>query len=737
MSGTLTRVGEGTKGVDRRRVVPVKFERAPLPSNTLARTRLTETLGSIDARFVLVVAGPGYGKTVAVNQWLNEAEAPIAWVSLDASDDVPSRFWQYVAESISGATGGVGAEALGMLEAEQHPELVVSALLAELSEMPGPLIIGLDDVHVLRSPAVLADLAGFIERCPSNVQIVATSRVDPQLPLGRWRVSGRLGEVRQEDLRFTSEETADLFASRGLADVDLADVARLTDRTEGWAAGLHLAALSLRGRADSHAYIQTSLAGDRGIVDYLLGEVLDLLSDADRDLVLDLSILEDFDADLAIAVTGRSDAARRVRSLEARSFFLLPADDRGERYRFHQLLRELLAAELRWRSPDRVAGLHAAAAAHLESVGSLRDAARHLVAAGERDQAFRLIVEPAWDLLDHGDVAAARRWLDLLPDGVIGADVDRVLAYLVLLTAAGRVEEVERRLAHIEGEQAAVERNLIQQVQIAAVRSFAEMLRGDLVRSQLSLLHCLDLLGGGELAGPVLDRLGGLIVRHAIDDGNFESAELWLAAVRQNQSDSLVLRDLLPTTLAASLALATGRAREAERLARHVVEVADAEQLGPVAAAGEARLVLAEVLLERGQSVEAEEQAAFAAELMAERRFTLLEFRARRIAIEASTARFGPVSGLRLFEASRQALEQRVLGAEVRADLDAIEARLSLLSGDHRRARRLIEHLPAGNARSLLDASWPRAHVTRRCSRSAPSARSVRSPVARRSRGWS
>ena len=685
-------------------VVPVKFERAPLPGRAIRRPRLIDALDRIDAPFTLVVAGPGYGKTVAVNQWLNDAEAPIAWVSLDASDDAPARFWQYVAESICRSTGGVGSEALEMLAAEQHPDLVVSALLADLWQFARPLIVGLDDVHVLRSPSLLAELAGFIERAPGNVRIVATSRVDPQLPLGRWRVAGRLGEVRQTDLQFSPDEATALFAARDLPEIEPADVALLTERTEGWAAGLHLAVLSLRGRSDAHEYIQSSLAGDRGIVDYLLGEVLDLLSEEDRDLVLDLSILEDFDADLAVAVSRRPDAGQQVRSLEARSFFLLPVDDRGERYRFHQLLRELLVAELHWRAPGRAGQLHARAAAQLESVGGYREAAHHLVEAGEVEQAFRLIVEPAWELLDRGDVLAARQWLDLLPDGVVASDVDRMLAYLVVLMAAGRVEEVDRWIAHLEATRSIQDLDVVQQVQLAAVRSFVEMLRGDNHLSQLSLLHCLDLLGGGELSGPVLDRLGGLIVRHAIEDQRYEAAEWWLAAVRQSQSSSLVVRELLPATLAASLSLATGRPREAERLARQVVEVADAQQLGPVAPAAEARLVLAEVLLERGQFVEAEEQAALAAELMAERRFTLLEFRARRIAVEASTARFGPVSGLRVVEASRNALAQRTVGAELRAALDALEGRLSLLTDDQARARRLVDQLPPGNQRILLEA---------------------------------
>jgi len=682
----------------------VKFQLAPLSSNTVQRPRITRALSTATANFTLVTAGPGYGKTVAVRQWLSTETAPVAWVSLDPGDDSPARFWSSLAESLRRATGTIGDEALQMLAAEQDTGQVSVALLADLPRTAPGLIVVLDDAHVLRSPPLLAELGLFVERLPPQVRVVATSRVDPQLPLGRWRAAERMVEIRQRELRFTSDETSQLFAASDLAEIDSDDVDFLTDRTEGWAAGLQLAVLSLRHRSDAHDYIHSSLAGDRGLVDYLVGEVLDSLDDQDRDLILDLSILDDFDADLAVAVTGQPDAGVRIRSLESRNLFLLPADDRGERFRFHQLVRDLLAAELRWRDPGRSTGLHAAAAQHLELTGDPRRAAGHLLASGDVSRAYQLVVAPAFDLLDKGEVVAARQWLDLLPEGVLGEDADQILSHLVLLVAAGRCAEADRRAARLEADGTASTFTWLQQVQFAGIRTMLEYIRGDLLASKLWLLRCLELLGPLELRGPVLDRVGAMLVRHAIDDRHLDAATWWLAAMADHENESLVVREVLPTALRARLAFESDRLHDAERLSRHVVAVADEEQIGAVSPVGEARVVLAQVLLEHGRLSEADEQATIAAEELGRRRLTLGEVRARLVAVEVAAARFGPKSGRDLLEATRRVFEHRHLGTDLRQWLDAAECRLCLLDGDAVRARALLHALPTSNGQRLLAA---------------------------------
>jgi LuxR family maltose regulon positive regulatory protein len=689
-----------------RPLVPAKLDRAPAPRTTLPRPRVVGLLAEATAAapFALVVAGPGYGKTVAVNEWLDGEPGPVAWLSLDPTDDEPAQLWRYLAAAIEQAVPGAGREALMMLADEQDPQHAIPALLAELWNRSTSLDLVLNDLHVLRSHAVLDGVAAFIEQVPPTVRIVATSRVDPALPLGRWRAEGRLAEIRQRDLRFTDEEAAALVELHDGLEIEPADLVALTERTEGWAVGLQLALVSLRGRPDASGSILSSLVGDRAIADYLLGEILDSLAPADQELLLSLSVVDDFDPGLAVAVSGQADAAARLRSLEARNLFLLPADDRGESFRFHQLLRELLVEELRWRTPGRDVQLHLAAADHLESIGSHHDAVRHLVRAGEIDRAFQLIVEPAWELLDGGNVGATRAWLAVLPDGVLGTDVDRILGYVVLLTAAGRVDEADRWIARLEGDGAVEGFEFLQRLHFFGLRAMMEYIRGDLEPSKLSVLHCVELLGDGALHGPVLDRMGGLLVRHALDDHRCDIAEYWLTAMVDHQNESVVVRDLLPSALAARCHLQRGQLDDAERLSRHVVEVAGARGMSAIAPTGEARTVLAEVLLERGLLADAAEQSALALEELSERRLTVAEIRARLVAIAVATARFGPRSGLSMLQVGRLAYEDRYLGVDLRQSLDGAECRLLLLDGDLVEGGRLLHAMAPSDQRSLLEA---------------------------------
>jgi LuxR family maltose regulon positive regulatory protein len=675
----------------------------------VARPRLTALLHEDPAPFTLVVAGPGYGKTIAVNQWLEAAAVDVGWVSLDRSDDRPQLFWRYVTEAVSGATGGVGDEALLMLAEEQELEGAIASLLADLERVDRPLVIVLDDLHVIRSAGILADLGGFVNRLPATVRFVATSRVDPQLPLGRWRAAGTLAEIRQGDLRFDVAEASMLVERAGVVPLGEGDDQLLVERTEGWAAGLQLALLSLRTRSDPSEYLQTSLGGDRGIVDYLVGEVLDTLSDDDRELVLDLSVLSDFDIDLAAAVTRRDDTGLRLRSLEARNLFLLPSDGGGDRFRFHQLMRDLLLAELRWRSPARVPELHRAAARHLEATGALQEAAVHLVAAGDLDQAYGLVARPAWELLDDGEVLAVHRWLDLFPDDVVGDDIDRVLSYLALLIAAGRAEEVDRWITRLDVDRAARSLSVTQTVQLLAGQAFAAHIRGDLEESDRTARRCLELLGEDQLHGPVLERLAGLLARHAIDRREFDAAARWVARSGIPDSPSLVLRHLLPTMLAARLAEARGDLDEAARCAQDVLDTAREHGVTAVAPVGEAHVILAAVLLERCQYVAAEEQAVLAAAAGELRRLTVVEVQGRLLAVEATAARFGPEAALTLLTGTRRAFEHRRLGATLVRWLDEAEARLLLLDADVRAAAPIIVSLPSSTTRCLLAARAARS----------------------------
>jgi LuxR family maltose regulon positive regulatory protein len=681
-------------------LVGTKFERAPAPSNAVARPRVAALLASSAAPFTLVVAGPGYGKTVVVGQWLDDQDGAVAWVSLDANDDGSAVFWRYVTEGIRRATGHVGTEALRMIEHEQAPYSVLSSLLSELVAATDELTVVLDDLHVIRSRAVLDELAFFIERLPRTVRVVALSRVDPALPLGRWRVSGGLTELRQQHLVFQTDEASALFGAELELAVDEDDVAFLNERTEGWAAGLQLAALSLRGREDPHEYIQSMLADDRLIADYLVGEVLDRLSESDRALVLDLAVLDDFDIELAAAVTGHRDVGDRVRSLESRNLFLLPVDQHRARFRFHQLLRELLQGELRWRAPDREALLHARAAEHLRSRGAIHEAVGHFVAAGQLDVAYELVAAPSWQNVDLGNLAAARHWLASFPPEFVERDPGRVLTHVLLLTASGRVDDAHSLLRRFgdgsDADAAALARQRV------ALLTIVEYIRGDLEACRRAAQHCLDLIGDEPLAGAALDRVGGVLVRLAVDARDVPEAEHWIGRVGVPGSESLVLSDLLPGVLVARIALLAGRLSEAESTARRVLELAGRHEIRTVIPVGEAHMTLAAVLLETGRLPEAELHNTMAVEILAELGITMLEAEARLLAVTGATARFGPRAGLALLEVTRRAFGDRYLGPHIHERFNATECRLRLLTGDLTEAQGLLEDLPAGTDRDLL-----------------------------------
>jgi LuxR family maltose regulon positive regulatory protein len=691
-------------------LVVSKLAMPPLPALVVPRGRVLELL-SAGAPFTVVVAGPGYGKSIAVRQWLDGFDGTSAWVSLDPVDDVPARLWRYVAEAVHRATG-VGDEALTMLASEVASSSVVSALLAELAEIRNPVAIVLDDLHVVRSKALLEQLAYFVERLPPSVQVIATCRTDPALPLGRWRAAGRLAELRQRDLAFRVDEAASMV--RATTDVTMTDddVVFLTERTEGWAAGLQLALLSVRGRPDRdpHEYIHSALADDHVIAEYLVGEVLERVSDEDRALLLDLSILDDFDIAIAVAVTEQADAALRVRSLEARGLLLLPVDERRERFRFHQLLRELLEHELRWRTPDRVPDLHRRAAAHLESVGAPAEAVPHLLAAREYERAHELVAARAYAYVDGGDHAAARRWLDAVPTDFVLGDFDRVITHVVLSVSAGRVDDGHELLVRLRRDAPLAELSTEQQIREAALRATTEMIRGDYELSELAALRCLALLGDRPIVGQDLDRLAGVLVRQALDRGNLTGARHWLAsasaaaAAASSSSGSIVVAAVMPAALEAQLALADGRPADAERGALRAIDVAASHGLGAAIPVAEAHLTLGSVLLERGDLDGADQHAASALEIAAELRVTVLEAQVRVLAVALSAARLGPRAGLALLAATREGFAHRYTGVTISALLDAAEARLLIADGDLDRAAELVGRLPRRAERQLLEA---------------------------------
>jgi LuxR family transcriptional regulator, maltose regulon positive regulatory protein len=419
----------------------------------LARPRLLELLTEGMARELTLVCAPaGFGKTTLLGEWARHSRGPVAWLSLDAADSDPARFWRYVAAALDGARPGIHQQVAVLLQGAEQPRLeaVVTAVVNELAGRSDGLVLVLDDYHLVDALPVHESLAVLLERLPPGLRLTVASRADPPLPLARLRASGQLTEVRAADLRFTPEEAAELLRSAVGADLPEVAMATLGDRTEGWVAGLQLAALSLRGHHDIDAFVQGFSGSHRYIVDYLAAEVLDRQPDELRRFLLETSILERLSGPLCDVVTGRDDSQRLLVQVERASLFLHPLDEVRGWWRYHQLFADLLRARLRQEQPQRVPELHRAAAAWCEDHGLVEEAVGYALAAGDTERAVSLVDRDAQALLERGEGATLHRWLAALPPELVDARPRLCLAQAITTLIAVRVDEAEALLTKAE-----------------------------------------------------------------------------------------------------------------------------------------------------------------------------------------------------------------------------------------------------------------------------------------------
>jgi len=384
------------------------------------RPRLVQALGEGLARGrVLMCAPAGFGKTSLLAEWARGGGRPVAWLGLDAGDNDPARFWRYVVAAVDQAQPGI-AERLGPLLGPPAPrsfEGLATALINEVAAQPGrdEVLLVLDDYHLVDAGPVHESVAFLLENLPPGLLLVVSSRADPPLPLARLRARGQLAELRAAEFRFTTEEaTALLGATAGPVLPDTA-VAALTARTEGWAAGLQLAALSLRGRTDAAGFVAAFSGSHRFVLDYLADEVLDGQPGQVRAFLLETSVLERLSGELCDAVTGRPGSQAMLDHIERAGLFLVPLDEVRGWWRYHQLFADLLRARLEQEQPGRVQELHRAAAAWSDEHDLGDDAVRHALAAGDAAWAAQLVERHVETLLGRSEGATLRRWLSALP----------------------------------------------------------------------------------------------------------------------------------------------------------------------------------------------------------------------------------------------------------------------------------------------------------------------------------
>jgi LuxR family maltose regulon positive regulatory protein len=447
-------------------VLTTKLYILPLPPKAVQRSRLIERLNAgLHRKITLIAAPAGCGKTTLLSEWvagLQVSNRPVAWLSLDTGDSDPARFLIYLIAALRTVAPHIGEGALGLLQSSsssQPPptEAILTSLLNEITGMPETLnnfVLVLDDYHVIDAQAIDDALTFLMEHLPPQMHLVIATREDPQLPLARLRARNQLTELRAGDLRFTSAETARfLNQSMGLH-LSEEDIDALETRTEGWIAGLQLAALSMQDNQDVSSFIRAFAGDHRYIADYLVEEVLLRQPERVRSFLLQTSILDRLCGPLCDAVTDQKGGHARLATLERGNFLVVPLDDKRHWYRYHHLFAEVLHAHLMAEQPGQVSTLHRRASEWYEHNGSAADAMpsaiRHALAAEDFNRAADLVERALPVMRPSRQEAELLGWLKALPDEVIRCRPVLSAAYAEVLLGIGQLEGVEELLRDAE-----------------------------------------------------------------------------------------------------------------------------------------------------------------------------------------------------------------------------------------------------------------------------------------------
>ena len=390
------------------------------------RPELVRRLAATTARLVLVAAPAGFGKTTLVAQWRSARmeRRPFAWLSLDRGDDDPARLWWHVVCALQRACPDLdGADLLDELRA-QVPDIsatVLPMLVNAVAAVPEPVVLVLDDYHVISEPDCHEQIASLLLHLPSSALVVLITRTDPALPLARMRAGGDLAEIRMRELRFTPPEAAALV--RAASDIELspADAADLVSRADGWAAGIYLAALSLQSHPAPAEFVRNFTGNNRFIVDFLAEEILSRQPAEIRRFLTRTAVLNRFCAPLCDAVVESSDAAKIIEVLERENLFVVPLDDNREWYRYHHLFAQVLRAELVRTEPEVITDLHRRAYRWHRAWGTVGDGVNHALAAGNTAEAVDLIARHWHGYVNAGRVRTVHGWLDSLTADQIAA----------------------------------------------------------------------------------------------------------------------------------------------------------------------------------------------------------------------------------------------------------------------------------------------------------------------------
>jgi LuxR family maltose regulon positive regulatory protein len=596
-------------------LLQTKLHAPRLRPNLVPRHHLIEVLNqglATGGKLSLISAPAGFGKTTLVSEWIAGSRRPVAWLSLDEADSDFTRFLTYFIaalqtlelskNSVSAAeepAPPLGKRVLGMLASPQPAptESILTTLINEIATIRGEFALVLDDYHVVNAPPIDQALTFLLEHLPPQLHLIITTREDPLLPLPRLRVRGLLTELRAADMRFTVEETAVFLNQLMGLDLSVEEVAALESRTEGWIAGLQLAALSMRGRDDVHGFIRAFTGDDRYIVDYLVEEVLQGQPEHIRQFLLQTSILDRLNGPLCDAVRfgaaeipqGEKEGSSLLESLERSNLFVVPLDDKRRWYRYHHLFADVLQAHLMKEQPEEIGLLHQRAGRWYEENELTADAVHHALAAQDFERVAR-IIELAWARMDADRQSATwLGWLKKVPDELVRTRPVLNIGYAWSLLDAGELEAAELRLQVAEQGLRTQSDQVVSDDLVVVDQAEFHVLPGTIAAARTYLALALDDMPGAlEHAQQALDLLpeddhqrrgtpAALLGLGFWAGGDLTSAlDYFTRAMTSYERAGNFLYVITGAYVLADMKLAQGHLREAIRLCEESLQLAEA-----------------------------------------------------------------------------------------------------------------------------------------------------------------
>jgi len=595
-----------------------------LPPGTVTRARLLRRLDETgSARLSVVVAPAGWGKTTLLTEWARDRDR-VAWLTLDETDDEPNRFWTHAVTALRAAAPDLGQGALAALRVPGVDPLDVAlpSLLNELAAGDARHVLVLDDYHVLADARIHEAVEYLLAYLPPSLRLVVVARFDPPFPLARMRARGQLAEIRAAQLRFTPAEAVGLVSAVGQVKVSAEGLETLVDRTEGWAVGLKLAALTIRGAPDPAARAARVRGDDRHIIDFLSSEVLERLPADRRDFLVRTAVLDRMCGSLCDATLDRGGSAAVLEALERADLFVVPLDAHRVWYRYHRLFRDVLRRELDATAPDAVPGLLRRAADWHLTAGHVEEAVRLLTAAGDRQTAGRLLLSAEDTFLERGAAATFVRLGEGLGEAAIREDPRLGVALAGSAALSGQFDRVPAFLDAVEAHLAdALPHRGWRSIEaaVAFLRAVYDYERLDPATVLALAERAAELETDPTLQGYVITRLGLGAMLAGQDRWERAVGVLTLAWERSAQVALPVFIRLQVAGVLAGCLLETGRDEQARRLIRQVAPAARAteEALGDAAAQAVTYLLAVEGRLARraGQATTARRLLARAAEL--------------------------------------------------------------------------------------------------------------------------